>query len=420
MGVSEFFELAYPAETAILIKFAISDFRMSADKTAYELEREVNIARNRARLVELGLETVVPPKVAPAPRSPKAAKAKAEPTRASKRVRRAPEPLPLPDDDDPGDDDSSPEPTNVPPALLKRRATTRPTPAAESVMIGNVRRFIEEYLPEDHTFEERKMFGMCMWLVRGHMFLGVGVTSDTLLVRVGEPAVERLLASHPVGVRRCASEKPGASSVFPGTLLVEPAQYRGDVQLRRWFEHACAYNSTMQAKEPSAKPRKNEGATAAAQRAHSSWASGQATTKARPAVESVGTPVVPAAALSETSPPAAPRPRPASTSGGAFARCVLHVVACIPRGRVASYGQVAALAGAPRNARQVGHLLKEGLCAGGLPWWRVIGASGKSSLPVSAGGDTQRTRLEDEGVVFRASGAVDPEMWWARAEPFYA
>lgn len=386
--------------------------------SAYELEREVNIARNRARLVELGLETVVPPKVAPAPRSPKAAKAKAEPTRASKRVRRevAPEPLPLPDDDD--DDDSSPEPTNVPPAP-KRRATTRPTPAAaESVMIGNVRRFIEEYLPEDHTFEERTMFGMCMWLVRGHMFLGVGVTSDTLLVRVGEPAVERLLASHPVGVRRCASEKPGASSVFPGTLLVEPAQYRGDVQLRKWFEHACAYNSTMQAKEPSAKPRKNKGATAAVQR--SSSASGQATTKARPAVESVGTPVVPAAALPETAPPAAPRPRPASTSGGAFARCVLHVVRAIPSGRVASYGQVAALAGAPRNARQVGHLLKEGLCAGGLPWWRVIGASGKSSLPVSAGGDTQRTRLEGEGVVFRASGAVDPEMWWARAEPFYA
>jgi methylated-DNA-protein-cysteine methyltransferase-like protein len=379
--------------------------------SAYELEREVNIARNRARLVELGLETVVPPKVAPTPRSPKAAKAKAEPTRASKRVRRevAPEPLPLPDDDD--DDDSSPEPTNVPPAP-KRRATTRPTPAAaESVMIGNVRRFIEEYLPEDHTFEERTMFGMCMWLVRGHMFLGVGVTSDTLLVRVGEPAVERLLASHPVGVRRCASEKPGATSVFPGTLLVEPAQYRGDVQLRKWFEHACAYNSTMQAKEPSAKPRKNNmGATAAVQRS----------TSARPAVESVGTPVVPAAALPETAPPAAPRPRPASTSGGAFARCVLHVVQAIPRGRVASYGQVAALAGAPRNARQVGHLLKEGLCAGGLPWWRVIGASGKSSLPVSAGGDTQRTRLEGEGVVFRASGAVDPEMWWARAEPFYA
>ena len=382
---------------------------MSADKTAYELEREVNIARNRARLVELGLETVVPPKVAPTPRSPKAAKAKAEPTRASKRVRRevAPEPLPLPDDYD--DDDSSPEPTNVPPAP-KRRATTRPTPAAaESVMIGNVRRFIEEYLPEDHTFEERTMFGMCMWLVRGHMFLGVGVTSDTLLVRVGKPAVERLLASHPVGVRRCASEKPGASSVFPGTLLVEPAQYRGDVQLRKWFEHACAYNLTMQAKDPSAKPRKNKGATAAVQRS----------TSARPAVESVGTPVVPAAALPETAPPAAPRPRPASTSGGAFARCVLHVVRAIPPGRVASYGQVAALAGAPRNARQVGHLLKEGLCAGGLPWWRVIGASGKSSLPVSAGGDTQRIRLEGEGVVFRASGAVDPEMWWARAEPFY-
>ena len=99
---------------------------------------------------------------------------------------------------------------------------------------------------------------------------------------------------------------------------------------------------------------------------------------------------------------------------------MLHVVKQIPRGRVAAYGQVAALAGAPRNARQVGPLLKEGLCAGGMPWWRVLGASGKSSLPSNAGGDTQRANLEREGVVFRATGAVDPNMWWARVEPFYA
>ena len=86
---------------------------------------------------------------------------------------------------------------------------------------------------------------------------------------------------------------------------------------------------------------------------------------------------------------------------------------------MASYGQVAALAGAPRNARQVGHLLKEGLAAGGMPWWRVLGASGKSSLPADAGGATQRANLESEGVVFRETGAVDPQMMWARTEPFY-
>ena len=50
--------------------------------------------------------------------------------------------------------------------------------------------------------------------------------------------------------------------------------------------------------------------------------------------------------------------RGCTTSGGAFARCVLHVIRSVPEGKVASYGQVAALASAPRNARQVGAMLR--------------------------------------------------------------
>ena len=64
-------------------------------------------------------------------------------------------------------------------------------------------------------------------------------------------------------------------------------------------------------------------------------------------------------------------------------------------------------------------MLKEGLCAGGMPWWRVLGASGKSSLPTNGGGDTQRAKLEAEGVVFRETGAVEPQMMWPRTAPFY-
>ena len=381
------------------------------DKSEYELAREKTIASNRAKLLELGLEGVVSPKAPPRPRTPKAVKPKAESTRASKRVRSepAPEPLPLPDDDD------EPSLSGVPPP--KKKASPRPPPPDESLLIGHVRRFVEENLPEEHTVEERRMFGMCMWLVRGNMFLGVGLRSEHMLVRVGEPAVEPLLAAHPEGVRRCGSELPGAHRVFPGTLMVEPAQYMGDAQMRAWFERALAYNATMRAKEPSAKPRKKMAAAGPSSEAGGSAAKEEdAPAEAAAEGSTAAEPAAPPAAA----PPAPPRPRPASTSGGAFARCVLHVVKQIPSGRVASYGQVAALAGAPRNARQVGHLLKEGLCAGGMPWWRVLGASGRSSLPADAGGSTQRIELEREGVVFRPTGAVDPQMWWARTEPFYS
>ena len=232
----------------------------------------------------------------------------------------------------------------------------------------------------------------------------------------------QLLAAHPEGVRRCAHELPGAHRVFPGTLMIEPAQYKGEAQMRAWFEHALAYNATMKAKEPSAKPQKKRAAAAAAVAAGGSEgaASGAAAAEAsETATSAPSAPCAPQLVLQHTA-PAPPKPRPASTSGGAFAKCVLHVVRAIPCGRVATYGQVAALAGAPRNARQVGHLLKEGLCAGGMPWWRVLGASGKSSLPADAGGDVQRATLEREGVAFRETGAVEPQMFWERAEPFYS
>jgi methylated-DNA-protein-cysteine methyltransferase-like protein len=73
----------------------------------------------------------------------------------------------------------------------------------------------------------------------------------------------------------------------------------------------------------------------------------------------------------------------------------------IPRGRVATYGQVARLAGIPRRARLVGYALSV-LEDTRVPWHRVVNAQGRISARVlSFAEDEQRVRLEREGVRFR-------------------
>ena len=70
----------------------------------------------------------------------------------------------------------------------------------------------------------------------------------------------------------------------------------------------------------------------------------------------------------------------------------------IPRGKVATYGQVAAAAGYPLYHRHVAQLLHR--CGNSLPWQRVVGSGGAIKLKYEAGLE-QRTRLELEGVRFR-------------------
>jgi methylated-DNA-protein-cysteine methyltransferase-like protein len=87
---------------------------------------------------------------------------------------------------------------------------------------------------------------------------------------------------------------------------------------------------------------------------------------------------------------------------------VYDIVRKIPCGRVATYGQVARLAGLGRNARQVGYALHALPGVSGVPWHRVINARGEVSLPRSSGADvTQRLCLEREGVEFDGKGRVD-------------
>jgi methylated-DNA-protein-cysteine methyltransferase-like protein len=89
----------------------------------------------------------------------------------------------------------------------------------------------------------------------------------------------------------------------------------------------------------------------------------------------------------------------------AFA-AIWEAVAAIPAGRVATYGQIARIAGLPRGARQVGAALSAA-GAPALPWHRVINAQGCISLPPnSPGWREQRRRLRDAGVVI-SGGRVD-------------
>ena len=80
----------------------------------------------------------------------------------------------------------------------------------------------------------------------------------------------------------------------------------------------------------------------------------------------------------------------------------------IPRGRVATYGQVAELAGMPRQPRVVGYALHSLPNGTPVPWHRVINAQGRVSARAGqpAGSLEQRMLLEGEGVTFDARGRV--------------
>ncbi|MBT1063909.1 methylated-DNA--[protein]-cysteine S-methyltransferase [Bowmanella sp. Y26] len=81
-------------------------------------------------------------------------------------------------------------------------------------------------------------------------------------------------------------------------------------------------------------------------------------------------------------------------------RRIWHTVKLIPAGRVASYGQIADLAGLPGRARMVGKALQAAPKAMQLPWHRVLRSNGQIAFP--AGSDTaedQKGRLQEEEVV---------------------
>jgi len=98
---------------------------------------------------------------------------------------------------------------------------------------------------------------------------------------------------------------------------------------------------------------------------------------------------------------------------------IYAVVRHIPAGRVATYGQVASVVGAPVTARQVGDAMaawRDGSEEPSVPWQRVINAQGKVST-----GRRQQRLLEGEGVVFDAKNRIDLQQFgWQGPDPAWA
>ncbi len=79
----------------------------------------------------------------------------------------------------------------------------------------------------------------------------------------------------------------------------------------------------------------------------------------------------------------------------------------IPRGKVATYGQIATMAGNPRAARQVVRILHSSSRKDRLPWHRVINSKGRISLEPGSGYETQKLLLLKEGVQFDENDTID-------------
>ena len=87
---------------------------------------------------------------------------------------------------------------------------------------------------------------------------------------------------------------------------------------------------------------------------------------------------------------------------------IYEVVKTIPKGRVATYGQVALFAGNPRWARVVGYALHNNPSPETIPCHRVVNREGRvADAFVFGGGNAQRSLLEKEGIVFEADGRID-------------
>ena len=86
---------------------------------------------------------------------------------------------------------------------------------------------------------------------------------------------------------------------------------------------------------------------------------------------------------------------------------VKDIIKKIPRGRIATYGQIATCAGNPRAARLVIWVLNSSSQKDKLPWHRVVNSKGKISLKPGHGYEIQKGMLMKEGVKFDAKGTID-------------
>jgi methylated-DNA-protein-cysteine methyltransferase-like protein len=86
---------------------------------------------------------------------------------------------------------------------------------------------------------------------------------------------------------------------------------------------------------------------------------------------------------------------------------VVEIIKSIPRGKVATYGQIAGLAGNRFASRQVVWVLNTSSKSENLPWHRVVNKNGKISLRPSHGYEVQKTLLQEEDIVFDKDDRID-------------
>jgi methylated-DNA-protein-cysteine methyltransferase-like protein len=94
-----------------------------------------------------------------------------------------------------------------------------------------------------------------------------------------------------------------------------------------------------------------------------------------------------------------------------FTENVVEIIGSIPAGKVATYGQIAGLAGSPRAARQVVRVLHSMSRKHHLPWHRVINAKGQIAIQDDASYNEQVLSLESEGVEVGIHGVIDLEKY---------
>lgn len=94
-----------------------------------------------------------------------------------------------------------------------------------------------------------------------------------------------------------------------------------------------------------------------------------------------------------------------------FYELIVSMIKKIPSGKVATYGQIAALAGNPRGARQVVRALHASSQRDGLPWHRVINAKGQISLQEGRGYEIQKKLLESEGIFFDEQDKINLKVY---------
>ncbi|WP_223066065.1 MGMT family protein [Paenibacillus caui] len=98
-----------------------------------------------------------------------------------------------------------------------------------------------------------------------------------------------------------------------------------------------------------------------------------------------------------------------------FTERVISIIQTIPEGRVMTYGQIAALAGSPRGARQVVRILHSSSRKYNLPWHRVVNAKGEIAILDDESRFLQKLYLEQEGVELGLNGRVDLDVYGYKA-----